>query len=38
MIANGVPDEVIVTVTGHKNPKSLKRYDMTAIIRHISTQ
>jgi hypothetical protein len=24
MIANGVPDDVIISVTGHKNPKSLK--------------
>jgi integrase len=38
MIANGVPDDVIVTVTRHKNLKSLMRYDRTAIIRHISAQ
>jgi hypothetical protein len=36
MIANGVPDDVIISVTRHKNPKSLKRYDRTSIIRHIS--
>jgi hypothetical protein len=38
MIAMGVPDDVIQTVTGHKNPKSLKRYDRIAIIRHLSAQ
>jgi hypothetical protein len=38
MNAMGIPDDVIQTVTGHKNPKSLKRYDRTTIIRHLSTQ
>jgi hypothetical protein len=38
MIANGVPEDVIITITGHKNPKSLKRYDRTSIVRHISAQ
>ena len=36
MITNGVPKDVIVIVTGHKNPKSLKRYDWTSIVCHIS--
>ena len=38
MIANGVPDDVIITITRHKNTKSLKRYDRTSIARHISAQ
>ena len=36
MIANRVHEDVIITVIGHKNPKSLKRYDQTSIVRHIS--
>jgi hypothetical protein len=38
MITMGVFDNVIQTITRHKNPKSLKRYDRTAIIRHLSAQ
>jgi hypothetical protein len=38
MVAQGVPVDVIQSVTGHKNPKSLKRYDRTGIVRHISAQ
>ena len=33
MITNGLVDDVIVTHTRHKNPKSLKYYDRTANIR-----
>lgn len=38
MLALGVPNEVIQFVSGHKNPKSLSRYDRTAIMRHIVAQ
>jgi hypothetical protein len=38
MIANKVPEDVIVTVTEHKNTKSLKMYDRTSIVCHISAQ
>jgi hypothetical protein len=38
MLVNGVPEDVIISVTGHKNPKSLKRYDRTSIIRNLSAQ
>jgi hypothetical protein len=38
MIANDVLKDVIILVIGHKNPKSLKCYDRTRIIWHISTQ
>ena len=38
MIAAEVPVDVIQTITGHKNPKSLARYDRIAIVRHLAAQ
>ena len=38
MIAQGIPTDVIQTVTSRKNPNLSARYDRTSLVRHVVAQ